>query len=253
MTHPEELLAPYVDGTASTEERAAVDAHVLSCARCRAEIAASTAARTELKRLPVVDAPPGLIPDVIGTATGPQQAGPPGWYRWGGTAAVAAVIVLLLALVLPKIGAGTSNDSSGRAAVGAEATTQPSQIPIEIQAVDYRGDALRSALTSYAAADRGSPSAAELASPGMFAPQANAKTGTPQQAAAAQACIQEAFQHVPGTLVRLISARFEGTRAYIGIYEEGPGAGQPPDMLVARVASTGTCTPLSLAQARLGP
>ena len=37
MTHPEELLAGYVDGTLSAKDRAAVDAHIAECPRCRRE------------------------------------------------------------------------------------------------------------------------------------------------------------------------------------------------------------------------
>ena len=35
MTHPEELLAGYVDGTLTDPERAVVDAHLPTCERCR--------------------------------------------------------------------------------------------------------------------------------------------------------------------------------------------------------------------------
>ena len=52
MTHPLEHLAPYVDGTLAPSERAVVDEHVRSCARCRGELAAAQAAREELRSLP---------------------------------------------------------------------------------------------------------------------------------------------------------------------------------------------------------
>ena len=38
MTHPEELLAGYVDGSLTDPDRPTVDAHLLTCARCRAEV-----------------------------------------------------------------------------------------------------------------------------------------------------------------------------------------------------------------------
>ena len=60
MTHPEELLAGYVDGTLSAKERDAVESHVAECARCSREIALATSARSALRSLPEVPAPPGF-------------------------------------------------------------------------------------------------------------------------------------------------------------------------------------------------
>ena len=52
MTHPEEQLSGYVDGTLGTDERAEVDAHLATCATCREEIELSTRAVTMLRELP---------------------------------------------------------------------------------------------------------------------------------------------------------------------------------------------------------
>ena len=38
MTHPEELLAGYVDGTLSAKDRVAVEAHLAACSRCSREV-----------------------------------------------------------------------------------------------------------------------------------------------------------------------------------------------------------------------
>jgi hypothetical protein len=250
MTHPEELLAPYVDGTASVEERAVVAAHVASCARCRAEIAASAAARSELKRLPLVDAPPGLAPDARGPAMGVPTGGAPVWYRWGGAAAVAAMIALLLALVLPRIG---GSPSGGERALSGDGAKTGAQTPVKIElqpTQDYQGDALKGTLTGMV---EGLRSQAPNVDMGPASAEGAPQTGAPKQASAARACIKTAFKEVHGTLIRLISARFAGTPAYIGIYKEGPGTGQPVDALVARVAAADTCTILSLAGALLHP
>ena len=146
MTHPEELLAPYVDGTASPEERAAVDSHASTCSRCRAEISAASAARAELKRLPVVEAPPGLAPGPFATPSArPSRA--PGWYRWGGAAAAAAVIVLLVVMVLPRSG---SNPSTATAA--SDAGTTEAALPV---ALENPGPRLRGGGAEAGAQDRG--------------------------------------------------------------------------------------------------
>ena len=250
MTHPEELLASYVDATASTEERAVVDAHVASCARCRGEIAAATAARAALKRLPVLDAPAGLAPDMGVPAPARIPGGGPAWYRWAGGAAVAAVIVLLLAMILPHLG-GTSDTKQTGALGGGSALTVASGVPLESQAQDYAGSALTQLLQAQAAATPApaaatAPSSAEGIQSGVDTQAPNA------QAKNAQACIQHAFKKVPGTLIRLISARYAGAPAYIGIYEQGP-RGQPADTVVGRVAAADTCTILTIGQARLTP
>lgn len=57
MEHPEELLAGFVDGSASPQERLAVQAHLADCSRCRDEVALATRARTALMTLPEVEAP----------------------------------------------------------------------------------------------------------------------------------------------------------------------------------------------------
>jgi anti-sigma factor RsiW len=247
MTHPEELLAPYVDGTASDQERATVDAHLTGCARCRAEVTQATAARTALKGLPVIEAPAGLAPDVS-SAPAASAAGAPTWYRWGGIAAAAAAIVLVLSLVLPRLGGGGSS-STGKAAapvLGGAPETTTAPVPMQIQQVDYGKDALTALVTAADAAATASP-----VPTGAFGSE-QAKAGTPAQARRAEACLRTAFEDVPGTLVRLIEAPFDGKAAYIGLYAEGPGAGQPADTVVARAASVRTCTPLSIAKADLG-
>ena len=252
MTHPEELLAPYVDGAASPQERATVDAHVSSCARCRAEIAAATAARAELRRLPVVEAPAGLAPDLHPSAPGRARGDAPGWYRWAGAASVAAMIALLLALVLPHLGGGSA-DSTGAAASGAApaAPAAASAVPLEIQSQDYAGTALNELIRTQA--DAPQPSSTDFANATSEGGGEKATTGTTKQSAVAQACITHAFEKVPGHLTRLISATYAGTPAYIGIYEQRPDPSQPVDTVVARVAAAGTCTILTLAQARHTP
>ena len=54
-----------------------------------------------------------------------------------------------------------------------------------------------------------------------------------------------------GRLTRLIRARFEGEEAYIAVYLEGPGAGEPPDTATVWAASSESCMVLSFAEARI--
>jgi hypothetical protein len=52
-------------------------------------------------------------------------------------------------------------------------------------------------------------------------------------------------------LIRLIEAQFEGTPAFIGVYSEGPGAGQTPDHIVVFVIAKDDCRILSTASQRI--
>jgi len=65
-------------------------------------------------------------------------------------------------------------------------------------------------------------------------------------------CVTQAFDdQQTGRLTQLIRARFEGEEAYIAVYLEGPGAGEPPDTVAVWAASSKDCTVLSFASARI--
>jgi len=242
MIHPQELYADYVAGTASASDRATVQDHLAVCERCADEVARATTARDTLRRLPPAGVPEGFADRVMEQAAAPAgRGGPPAWYRWGGIAAAAAVFALLLTLVLPRLGGGGGSPASNEKAGAAIAPTMGGAVPLEISGQDLGSNG---SLTQLAQgyARKGSVTAPE---------STGAATGAPTDAAAAQACIQRAFRTVDGTLVRLVRARFRGTPAYLGFYEVGPGAGQPPNALTVRVASVLGCRPLSIAQAPL--
>ena len=70
--------------------------------------------------------------------------------------------------------------------------------------------------------------------------------------AQASACVTRAFEDQPsGRIVELIRARFEGRRAYVAVYLEGPGADQQPDTATVWVAALDDCSILSFASARI--
>ncbi|HSL67036.1 MAG TPA: hypothetical protein VK977_02630, partial [Actinomycetota bacterium] len=52
-------------------------------------------------------------------------------------------------------------------------------------------------------------------------------------------------------LVRLIQATFQGRPAYIGVFLERPGVGQPADRIVIWVVATQDCSTLSFSFKRL--
>ena len=68
MTHPEELLAGYVDGTLGTDERAVVDAHLQTCDTCREEVGLARTAVRALATLEEVPVPFGVTGPVLAEA-----------------------------------------------------------------------------------------------------------------------------------------------------------------------------------------
>jgi anti-sigma factor RsiW len=252
----DEILAEHVSAALSVDERAHVEAHLSACERCAAQLADASAARAALARLPQVGAPPGVADRALAEAAEQApgratKAGAPAWYRWGGIAAVAAVFVLLLTLVLPKIGGGkTSGQQGGIAAASAHGAL----VPIEILPGDFRtGDLTALAAGAAQGADGRSFAPVVPAASGVEDGGASGAPGTAQQATVATACVRRAFRRVDGTLVRLIQARFEGKPAYLGLYAVASGAGQPAEAVTVRVAAVSGCRPLSIAQAPAAP
>jgi Putative zinc-finger len=254
MTHPEELLAGYVDGALSPAERAIVDDHLTGCGLCQGEIQMAIQAHARLGGLAQEPAPAGISAAVGRALNQPSAARTlgsrlPARYRILAVVAAAAVVALV-AVVLP--GLGRSPDTTGQLAAGngSQASTKelvPAQAPagslgIEVQTIDY------TAATAARLMQRTPGPSQVTASDGGFA--AN-QSGTAAAGQTALACLSKAFNGIPGTPVRLISATFQGLPAYIGVYTEGPGAGLPPDTITVRVASATSCTVLTFASSKI--
>jgi len=99
MTHPGDLLSAFLDGELTVEERRDITNHLEVCAECRTELEDTRAVRSAVQALPVLDPPPGLLPD---------SAPAPRWSLlrpfWGWAAAGAAALALSIGLVF---GAGS--------------------------------------------------------------------------------------------------------------------------------------------------
>ena len=68
----------------------------------------------------------------------------------------------------------------------------------------------------------------------------------------ARDCVDRSGVRGPNdVLIRLIEAQFEGTPAFIGVFSEGPGAGQAPDHVVVFVVAKDDCRILSTASQRI--
>jgi predicted anti-sigma-YlaC factor YlaD len=254
MTHPEEQLSGYVDGTLETDERAEVDAHLATCPTCREEIELSTRAVTMLRELPEVPVPFGTTRPVMAEAGKERTSrGRRSWGRgnqWAAGLAAAAVLVAVVAVALPRLGemapvesaAGGGAQATPKAASGMEEATSGA-VPLEVQPnADY--DATKLERLADSSAQRAA-SQTTLAAP-------SAADASAAQAEGATACLA-----MPGgltgrdRLVRLIQATFQGEPSYIGVYHEQPGADQPADRIVIWVVARQDCSTLSYSFKRL--
>lgn len=254
MTHPEELLSGYVDGTLPNEERAVVEAHLATCATCREEVDLAHEALTALEALEEQPVPFGVTGPVMAEAGRRFERRGAVWQRvqWGAGLAAAAALVLVVALNLSgdsgdRAGAPTDGTAeAGAGAPGAALAADETLPELERQrAVSYDDAGIESlALSAKRAQTESSP-----------APEAD--TGGEDTAFASRNERDAALECLRGseaplddpreTLVRLIEAQYQGTPAYFAVFLESPGGGQPPDSAIVWVVATRDCRILTLA------
>lgn len=273
--HPEELLAGFVDGTASAGERAQVQRHLALCERCRVEVELAARARAALAALPQLD-PPGLadrglealreraraqgppLPEPPAAPAPPpvalrpplltRRARPPRTGRrplrsarlaWGaGLAAAAALLVLAV-----RLGALTPPPPPGPG--GPAAPAQPT-LP-----ASYDRAALRALADTLASAELPSPTAqAPLAQQAEEA-TAEARQPPPLSPAPAQGleCARRAVGLGPEAVpIYLEEASFEGTPAYVAAF---PQQSETRQQLLVVAVARGACRELARVQREL--
>ena len=241
MNHPYEQLADLLDGTLDEEHLAGVQSHLDACASCRDDVAHATAGREAARSLPQAAAPAELHRDVV-LAAGGRGHGSPTWYRWAGVAAAAAVVVAI-AIALPNVGDGGKQRAAEDTAASAEVQAAEGgarandDVTFAVEDKNYDEKALQQLVSS--SADAASSEQAPLAGDARTDP-------------AAVRCVEKAVpDEASGRLSRVIQARFQRRAAYIGLYLEGPGAGQQPDLVAAWVAARDDCSFLSAAFAKI--
>ena len=256
MTHPEELLSGYVDGTLPTEERAVVDAHLVTCAACRDEVELAHEALTALGSLQEQPVPFGVTGPVMAEAGRRFERRGAVWQRvqWGAGLAAAAALVLVVALNLSAGDSGdranAPRDQSVEAATGASgAALAADEAPPKLEnqrGVNYDDGGIR--LLAEDAAER---SAALQGTPNS---EADATGGTEFAAQDARGVAVECLRTSGAPLNdplerlnRLIEAQYRGTPAYFAVFLESPGGGQPPDSAIVWVVATRDCRILTLA------
>jgi hypothetical protein len=261
VSHPDDLLADYVDGTLDEPARADVDTHLLGCARCRDEVRLAATAKVALVELEDRPVPFGVTGPVLAEAGRRfERRRGVSWdrFQWAAGLAAAAALVVVVAL---NVGDGGSENTPSPAAAGtaatgaagAEASNATASAPLPFSGleqqldVNYNDEGIR-AVASEAAG------AVESAVGGDAGPLASGAEDSAQRTGDAKGCVrQSGLQDPRDVLVRLIEAEFEGTPAYIAVFAEGPGAGQPPDHIVVWVVATDDCRVLTSASQRIPP
>jgi hypothetical protein len=284
MTHPEELLAAYVDGSLVGREHAEVEAHLADCERCRAEVRAASRSREALRALPQLEAPATATWPVLRQARKRASRRRFQPTRLVAGLAAAAAVAGLIGIVISQGGGGGGTPSPIHAAASEAASDQArsltslggfvhqnanyshadisglaSRIEVLLQernaadkaaaASGAAGKESTSAGASGAVGGGGAAEAAPSPSPAPAGQFQAALTSNPNKQALS--CIARASGGPASrSPVQLIEAKFEGTPAYIGAFVETLG-GSPTRELVIWVASKKDCTLLSFAQKSL--
>jgi hypothetical protein len=261
VSHPEDLLADYIDGALEERERAAVDAHLLGCARCSSEVRQAGAARAALSELENVPVPFGVTGPVLAEAGRRFERRPGvvwGRFQWAAGLAAAAALVVVVAL---NVGGGDARNAAaperttavagGTGAGGAEAATPG----VTFAGLERQTDVNYDEAGIQAVASQAAGAIAEAGDArGSQAALSTSAEDSKERTSLARDCVDRSGVRGPNdVLIRLIEARFEGTPAFIGVFSEGPGAGQAPDHIVVFVVAKDDCRILSTASQRIPP
>jgi hypothetical protein len=246
MSHPEDLLADYIDGTLPPDERAVVDAHLADCAVCREEIGLAGRAAAALAALPEEPVPLGLRPPILAEARREAAPRPHGWerYQWAAGLAAAACLLLVAVVLGPQLIGGSTDEEGAARAPSAEmeagddatlgaGTTGTLQVEVLERDLDDRD--LRRIARETAKVAPATPVAEDAVA--FLAPDEAISC-----LAASGATMDER-----DVLVRVIEADYLGTPAYLGVFHEGPGGGEPPNKVVVWVVSRADCAILTIA------
>lgn len=258
MTHPEDLLSDYVDGTLGENQRAVVDAHLRGCSRCREEVALARGAMTALGSLGEVPVPFGVTGPVLAEAGRRfERRRKVAWERLQWAAGLAAAAALILVVVVNLGGddqqlptAAGPATTGATAAGGAESAADAERFAagfegLERQSgVNYDEDGIRAVARDSAVALKDDQPTPGAEAPGP-ATESAAEFATPGRAIS---CLRRSGAPVGderATLLRLIEAEFDGAPAYIAAFLESPGADQPPDKILIWVTAVDDCSFLS--------
>ena len=253
-SHPEELLAAYVDRSLADDGLEAVERHLAGCETCREDVRLAEAARERLRELPEADVPAATrraaahALDREGSAE-LEGAGRRDARRWLAGLAAAAVIVGVIAVALPRL---SSSDSAGTSAAASKEEVPNAAMPtpggsgspiVERQDVDYEP-----ADVAALAADEAGAAAAGAADEAGAPEQALARQ--PPGAEQAIQCVRRWASAAQGaTPIRIIEATYQGRPAYLGVARQTP-PGEASDRILVWVLARDACELISFTQRR---
>jgi hypothetical protein len=229
--HPDEALAGFVEGTASDEERRLVEAHLRTCASCRAEVGLARASLAAVATIPEAEGP-GLdaaaiaetartVVPISTRSEAPAAGSRRSAARWlglvGGLAA-ASIAGLLVFGLLHSPGGGSS--STGALAPGTESAV-PNQSAGASQTVPTPGTVQPSVPTSIVTnQDFTTAAVAQFArnvasgSRLFFTRSPNANGASSTDVAAATLCARGAAGTADNPVL-IVRARFEGRPSFV--------------------------------------
>jgi anti-sigma factor RsiW len=257
-SHPEELLAAYVDRSLADEGLEAVERHLAECETCRGDVRLAEAARERLRELPEVDVPAATRRAAAHALDREDSAelgggGRRDARRWLAGLAAAAVIVGVIAVALPRL---TSSDSAGTSAAASNEGVPNAAMPtpsgsgpliVERQDIDYE-PADVAALAADEAAEKAGATAGGTADEAAAPEQVQARQ--PPGAEQAIQCVRRWASAAQGaTPIRVIEATYQGRPAYLGVARQTP-PGEASDRILVWVLARDACELISFTQRR---
>lgn len=127
MIHPTELISAYLDGELDGAELTQLADHLGGCGKCSAELEEMQRVRTAVRSLPVLELPPGVVPEADPVVV-PLHRNKGMWA--GVAAAVVAAVIAIAAIVTPDPGSLTVDELNSR--FGARASLDPAFGPAKV-------------------------------------------------------------------------------------------------------------------------
>lgn len=136
MSHAGELISAYLDGELARNEIDQLQAHLATCGKCAAEMQEMQSVRSAVRSLPLLELPPGLIPEADAEVV-PLRRNK--GFLVGAAAAAVALIIAIAAIVTPSTPSVTLEELNSRYA--ARASLDPAFGPAKVVVPDL-GDIL---------------------------------------------------------------------------------------------------------------
>ncbi len=235
--HPEELLAAYVSGEASDDDRTTVQGLLFGCSECRIEVDLAVQARAALQSLPELDSPALRVEGAVqptAPATPERRSAPGrgilatvqewGWERlaWGAGLVAAGSLVAFFLLV--QLSGGPLQEEAAQApprgAESDQALTQSGDGP------NYTPASLDALARRLVASER-----TALTTPQTTPAPAAAPKGSAEPSAGAADRVRDCLRRGGGLPrradpVHVEEASFRGTPAFVGAFERGAAGGR---------------------------